>query len=363
LSPSSRKSHITNHDNPIDPRPRPKNEKLGGDAGRNRKYNMTEVLTPASSPVQPAPKSATEIAEQILGRIDWMTPTEGYCDCPGQNRHSNKSSRRDCAVYLDHTPTLHCVHHSCENIITATNKKLRDAILRGKPAEARRITAEDKARKRERDDSERVRLRAAKALPQVLKEFAWPYQQIVASSPTSITGNEPEHWKLLLQKFETNDVVWIGDKFDSGRSEHAKHFKPAGEWLKHRAAPAPFICPVAFKNTSCARSNDNLVARRFLVVESDTLSRDAAGAVFRWLHEGCDLKLVAIVDTAGKSLHGWFEFEEDLLDDLKLVLPAFQCDPKLFTASQPVRLPGALRDGMAGKYQKLVYLSPKASHV
>lgn len=325
---------------------------------------MTQEITPASSPViQPAPKSASEIAEHILGHIDWMTTTEGYCDCPGRNRHGSKSGRRDCAVYLDSIPTLHCVHASCNSIVAAMNKKLRDAILNGGPAGMRTMTAQDKARKKDREENERLRLRAAKALPQVLKEFAWTYQQIIADSPANVTGNEPEHWKLLLQKFQPDDVVWIGDKFDSGRPEHAAHFKTAGEWLKYSVAPAPFICPVAFKNTSHARSNDNIIARRFLVVESDTLSRDQVGAVFRWLSKGCDLKLIAIVDTAGKSLHGWFEFEEDLLDELKLVLPAYQCDPKLFTASQPVRLPGRLRDGVAGKYQKLVYLSGEAAHV
>jgi hypothetical protein len=322
---------------------------------------MNEQTIPASSPViQPAQKSAPEIAEQILGCIDWMTPTEGYCDCPGRNRHNSKSGRRDCTVYIDHIPTLYCVHASCNAIISATNKALREAILNGKPAEARRMTAEDKARRKEREETERLRLRAAKALPQVLKEFAWTYEQITAGSPIKVTDTEAAHWKLLLQKFQPDDVVWIGEKIDSGRPEHANHFKTVKEWLKRSGAPAQFICPVAFKNTSCARSNDNILARRFLVVESDTLSRDEVGAVFRWLREGCDLKLIAIVDTAGKSLHGWFEFEEDLIHDLKTVLPAFQCDPKLFTASQPVRLPGALRDGLAGKYQKLVYLSGEA---
>jgi hypothetical protein len=44
-----------------------------------------ETQTPASSPVtQPATRSASEIAEQIFGHIDWMTPTEGYCECPGK---------------------------------------------------------------------------------------------------------------------------------------------------------------------------------------------------------------------------------------------------------------------------------------
>ena len=161
---------------------------------------------------------------------------------------------------------------------------------------------------------------------------------------------------MLLGKFHGDDVIWIGDKFDSGKPEHTPHFRPVTEWLLEGKAPGPLVCPVAFKNTSYARTNDNILARRFLVVESDTLERDEVGAIFRWLHEGCELKLAAVVDTAGKSLHAWFDFTdcEDVLDDLKLVLPALQCDPKLFTASQPVRLPGALRDG---QYQKLVYLA------
>jgi len=178
-----------------------------------------------------------------------------------------------------------------------------------------------------------------------------------------VMTNEPDHWRLLLQKFRPDDVVWIGDKFDSGKPEHAAHFKTATEWMNGTTAPGPFICPVAFKNTGCARTNDNVVSRRFLVVESDTLSRDEVGSVFKWLCDAADLSLVAIVDTGGKSLHGWFKFEEDLLDEMKLVLPAFQCDPKLFTPSQPVRLPGALRDGVAGRYQKLVYLSAEVAHV
>jgi hypothetical protein len=100
----------------------------------------------------------------------------------------------------------------------------------------------------------------------------------------------------------------------------------------------------------------DILDRRFLVVESDILKKNEVGAVFRWLRESCGLKLVAVIDTAGKSLHGWFDFVscEPVLDELRLVLPSLKCDPKLFTASQPVRLPGAERDG---NLQRLVYLA------
>jgi len=72
------------------------------------------------------------------------------------------------------------------------------------------------------------------------------------------------------------------------------------------------------------------------------------------LKEEVKLNLRAIVDTAGKSLHGWFDYPADeIVADLKLVLPQLGCDPKLFTASQPVRLPGAVRNA---NYQRLVWL-------
>jgi hypothetical protein len=318
---------------------------------------------PASSPVnQPAPKTATEIAEEYLGNIDWISPSEGYCDCPGRERHTSKDGRRDCILYLDKVPTLHCVHASCGPAIEEANRKLRTAILSGTcdGTKPRKQTAEEKARLKQREARERIRKRAAKSLPQVLANHQWTYNQIAAESPVQLRGNEKDHWRLLLQKFDGADVVWIGDTYDSGKPEHAKHFKTAAEWLKQSKAPAPFICPAAFKNTSIARSNDNILARRFLVVESDVLSKDQVGAIFKWLRDKVGLELVAIVDTAGKSLHGWFRYPEHefIVDELKLVLPALQCDPKLFTASQPVRLPGALREG---KFQKLVYLSKEVA--
>ena len=262
-------------------------------------------------------------------------------------------------MYLDRIPTLHCLHASCAPAIEEANRKLRAAILNGSKdndGKSRRLTAEDKAKLNERERQERLHQRAAKSLPQILTNHQWTYDQINAGSPVQLTGDAKDHWRLLVQKFKPDDVVWIGNTYDSGKPEHAKHFKKAADWLKEPSVTAPLICPATFKNNSTARSNDNVLVRRFLVVESDTLANDQVGAVFKWLRDRVGLDLVAIVDTAGKSLHGWFRFpkHEYEVAELKLVLPALQCDPKLFTPSQPVRLPGALREG---KFQKLVYLA------
>ncbi len=327
---------------------------------------MTEKIdTLAGSPVnQAATKTATEVAEQHLGEINWVSPIEGYCECPGKDCHTTKDAKRDCKVYLDGSPTVYCLHASCAPALEETNRKLRSAVLQASATEEgkpRKLTALEKAKVKERERLERIRRRAARSLPQLLANEQWTYNQILADSPVQDMGKEADHWRLLLRKFRPDDVVWIGDTYDSGTPEHARHFKTAAQWLKESSVPGPFICPATFKNNSIARSNDNVLVRRFLVVESDVLSRDQVGAIFKWLRDKVGLELVAIVDTAGKSLHGWFQYpkHEFVVGELKLVLPALQCDPKLFTPSQPVRLPGALR---GSTFQKLVYLAKEVDH-
>jgi hypothetical protein len=334
----------------------------GEAAGHTENTIMSEIIEKtASSTTNTAPLSATAIAENELGEITWLSSTQGFCECPGKDRHTNQDGRKDCVVYLDRIPSLYCVHSSCAPAIVEANRKLRSAILNAsRDSTPRKLTAEDKAKLKEREGQQRLRQRAAKSLPQVLSNQQWTYDQIIADSPVQLTGDEKDHWRLLLEKFEPDDVIWIGDRFHSGKPEHAKHFKTAADWLKESSVPGPLVCPVSFKNNSTARSNDNVLVRRFLVVESDTLTKDQVGAVFKWLRDKVGLELVAIIDTAGKSLHGWFRYppHEYQVDELKLVLPALGCDPKLFTPSQPVRLPGALRDG---KHQKLVYLAKEVT--
>jgi hypothetical protein len=111
-------------------------------------------------------------------------------------------------------------------------------------------------------------------------------------------------------------------------------------------------CPSAFKPGSHSRCDANVITRRYLVLESDTLDKNQVCAVFKWMEQFGRLR--AIVDTAGKSLHGWFEVpDNDVLGELAIILPALGCDPALFGLSQPCRMPGASRDG---RIQSLLYL-------
>lgn len=317
---------------------------------------MSDIKTPSGS-AETTATTISEIAERVLGEIAWLDETTGYCECPGSRQHTTPNGHRDCIVYLEPVPTLHCVHASCGEDIKRANHELRRALSgagESAPGKPKRLTAEQKQRLAEARRCEGIRLKAFAGRARLLSENHWPLAAIMASSPASVPDEATDHWRLLLGRFHPDDVVWIGDKCDSGSPQHQRCFRTAREWLQQPSVAGPLICPSTFQPGTHRRSNETVVARRFLVVESDTLGKDEVGAVFRWLRDKVGLKLAAIVDTAGKSLHAWFALPKpDELAELRLVLPVLGCDPKLFTPSQPVRLPGAMRDG---RHQRLVYL-------
>ncbi len=92
-----------------------------------------------------------------------------------------------------------------------------------------------------------------------------------------------------------------------------------------------------------------------MVIESDTLGHDEVGAIFAYLRRRLRYRLHCIVDTAGKSLHAWFDAPRNKVMEnrLKAGLEVLGCDPKVFKYSQPVRVPGAFREG---RLQRLVWL-------
>jgi hypothetical protein len=90
-------------------------------------------------------------------------------------------------------------------------------------------------------------------------------------------------------------------------------------------------------------------------VESDVLSRDEVGAVFRFYHRRLAHRLRCVIDTGGKSLHAWFDAPASTreLAHMRAGLSGLGCDPKMFNASQPARVPGVMRDG---KPQKILWI-------
>ena len=203
---------------------------------------------------------------------------------------------------------------------------------------------------------ETLRTLAERFKPELLDLFRWPFDRLLAESPLKVCDRDAEdQFRTWLKLWPAHATVWIGDVFSSGKPEHRTHFRPIADWYQIGPALGNFTCGSSFKPGSYSRCNENLNGHRFLVVESDTLGKDEVGAVFAYLRRRLRYRLHCIIDTAGKSLHGWFDAPANKLLEtrLKAGLEALGCDPKVFTYSQPVRVPGAFRDG---RLQRLVWL-------
>jgi hypothetical protein len=331
-----------------------------------------------------------QIAAGIVGAVDWQTEVSGFCHCPGESLHTQRTGKKDCRVNVDGAPTIFCFHASCSPAVASANRNLRMAIgqspwelklpggqilrngdvLQSSGTVLRREVlahghqAEGHHGSRGRSphhDAERMVLEtlcvnAERFKPELFDFFHWPFAQIIQDSPLQVCERDAEdQFRTWLRLWPAHCHVWIGDVFSSGKPEHRTNFRPVADWYQIGPVMGNYTCGSSFKPGSFQRSNANCNGTRFLVVESDTLAKDDVGAVFAYLHRRLRYQLHCIIDTAGKSLHGWFDAPRNkiLENRLKAGLTAFGCDPKVFTYSQPVRLPGAWRDG---KMQRLIWL-------
>lgn len=318
------------------------------------------------------------IAVRLLGAIDWQSEVSGLCRCPGESLHTTRTSAKDCRVNIDGAPTIFCFHASCSPAVAEANHRLRRElgashweitlpggnvlrsgdVLQGDGTIVPRETlaCRPQSEASERLILETLRIIAERFRGELLTRFHWPVSAIHAESPLQVFDRDPEdQFRTWLKLWPAHCHVWIGDVFSSGKPEHRTHFRPVAEWYQVGPVLGNFTCGSSFKPGSYQRSNENLNGHRFLVIESDSLSKDEVGAVFAYLRRRLRYRLHCIVDTAGKSLHGWFDAPRNkvLETRLKAGLVAFGCDPKVFTYSQPVRVPGAWRDG---QLQRLVWL-------
>lgn len=309
------------------------------------------------------------ISESVLGcSIQWEDQNLGYCRCPGEALHTHQTGKQHCRVTLDRVPTIYCFHTSCGAAVESANHRLRSEIGRAERTgtvpdnKPRAPTEAERAASAAKHAIEQLKDRAARGLDLILHQNRIDPAELWALSPVPLHEDPRHDWRLLLSLFHPDDVVWIGGKFSScndqqpeARKAHCRaSFRTAGQWLKERQAPGQFTCPCTFQPGTHSRSNAQVVRRRFLVIESDHLSKPDMCALIMWCRRL--MRLRAVVDTAGKSLHGWFDAPDLKLEaELRVILPNLKTDPALFKLSQPCRLPGAMREG---RYQSLYFFSP-----
>lgn len=289
--------------------------------------------------------------------IEVLDPYRGHIRCPGEQLHTHPTRSDNCTIFKnDGVFRIHCYHQSCRELVDRVNTVFKENARRD-AAEERRLACQPPPP----EDS--LRELGKPFLNQILEAFPWSYDDIINDPVGRVTEPVEQHYQLLLGLFNEKDIVWIGREVNqTGRECHAYNFRSAKEWMSEKVCPGQYICPSAFLPAVISRKNCNVSHKPFLVVESDDLTKDETGALFRYLMS-LEYKLRAIVDTGNKSLHGWFNYpgDEEILR-LKPELTALRCDPKPFSPQQPMRLPGAVRaDGPGkGNLQRLIYLNRKA---
>lgn len=305
------------------------------------------------------------IAEAVLGEIDWKELDRGYCRCPGADLHSNPDGRRDCRVTIDGAPTVYCTHTSCLSAIEEANRRLRSEIGKaerepGPALPRRKPTAEELERQRKAVEAERLARNAKAALEGVLRDHAIAPADLWMMSPTSLVGiRDADLWRHLLRIFQPADIVWIGDVLDSGAPHNARNFRTVSEWLTSSTCPGPRIAPAAFKTGSYSRTKEDVEAHRLFVVEHDKLGIREQCALIKYTRQWCRLR--AVIFTGNKSLHAWFDVPAPkVLERLRVMLPAWGVDPAGFRPTQPFRMPGTIHE-KSGRHSDLLFLDSEVT--
>lgn len=313
-----------------------------------------------------------QIAEALLGAVDWAAPGEGFLPCPGVAFHTGHNSRTDCRIVLSGAPTLSCFHSSCRDAVTEANRRLRSEIGKaergnssGAPPMPRPPSAEATERRARASLHREIVENSRAALPGILRELAWSPEEMLAASPHDLgaAGTDDDWLLYLLAVFQPADVVWIGDRRQSGPG-FASQFKHRDDWLAGPKPAGPLVSPWTFRPGSVSRSKDCALVCRLFVVESDTLPKRDFCAVVRFLRQSW--RLVTATDTGGKSIHAGFVPPEEASEDaVRAMLEGLSCDVAMCRPSQPTRLPGVWRpDGKEPARlatQALLYLDPTAN--
>lgn len=285
-----------------------------------------------SKGIPKAPPDFRQIAEEVLGAVDWLDEHTGYCDCPGANLHTTPTRERDCRVYLDasdgYAPTIYCFHNSCKKEIETANHHFRSSLGRA----ARGKSGHSAVR---HNSNSRIE-RCAFADPfEALLEACYEAGDIVSIAPGLLPDGEsrpfPEHGGVNVF---TRDE-WI--ERAKGRGGIARLFSTRqGLYIR--------INPVAAKSKG---SDRDVTAFRHTLIESDRLAKADQERILR----DSGLPIAALIDSAGCSIHAWVRVDAESMEQYherrELVWNAlpdhFQIDGQNKNPSRFSRCPGGRR--------------------
>ena len=164
---------------------------------------------------------------------------------------------------------------------------------------------------------------------------------------------------FIKSMFHSDQIIWMGETYDSGNDWNKDNFRPCGEWLNQLSLP-PRVAAGTFNAGTISRARDSVLDAPFIVIESDNLighkprneqereqNKAESFALFWHCQEVLKLYPRAVIDTGNKSLHLWFDRPEpDELSALIKISQGLRIDTDLLKncASSPMRLPGTIHE-------------------
>lgn len=183
---------------------------------------------------------------------------------------------------------------------------------------------------------------------------------------------EPEEYLNIVCKFTTLEKEGVikanpaGSGANKLRDDWIAYFtsngvpmSEAGAWMR----PNP-VKPTG-SGTDGAITDGDITARRFLLLESDVISKEDQLAFYQRLN----IPIAAILNSGGKSCHAWLRMDCETAEEYKAkaerifgILEPFGVDKANKNASRLSRLVGAVRGiGASGDgAQSLLFLNPEA---
>jgi len=305
-----------------------------------------------------------------LEGAEWSSPKSGsslkclaylpIC-CPYEKWHKTGRKNQNETLLLVtslNAVMVFCHHSSCAEKIHKLNAQLRANQWRAWFAdeleeEPIRFSRDELERMRkERETANEARMEAKKVTAQPLS-----LDDLVASSPFPVNELKPaEMTRLHLSLFQPQDLLWVGQ--NPYQSKSPIWFNTAQRLKKELPSDVVFVAGSCFKSANGGRRLDNLHKKRFCIFENDRIGKERTAALFRHA-EGKGLKLAAVVDSGGKSAHGWV-VEDGETDKWRAYFKACGFCSRAMRPTQPVRLAGAVRifdDGRQPALQRLLYLN------
>ncbi len=194
------------------------------------------------------------------------------------------------------------------------------------------------------------------------------------SSPVRIDWTpEQDAVEVLRRLYQPTDRLFIGTRYDTG----VEYVLTVADWLKRfeRGAKLPeHIIPnpltgeqgLTKEGKPSYRADDCVAQFRFAVVEFDEMRRDQQ--IRFWA--GVKLPVVALLDSAGKSVHGWIkinavntaDWQRRVEGNLFAMLTAIGADKACKNEARLSRMPGHYRTEKQ-RWQRVLYLNPTGGQV